>query len=421
VGRLILGGLGVLGLLAHAALVFTSPWSGRPALFLVLAGSAAAVAGVTALLARHLPSGKAAIIWVVAVSLAAHALWLVKPPGLSEDVYRYAFEGRLVRAGVSPYQHPPDDVRLVEYRDPEIWPHIGHKELSTIYPPLSLVAFAIGDALGGVNGERALFGFASVLTAVLLLLALKQRGEPPLRAAAYAWAPLPALEYAGSGHHDSLGILLLVAAVGFATTARPGRGALAWALSVGVKGFAAVTLPVFWRQWGWRDRVMAVGGAGLLVLPLVLLSRADHSGLRAYAQRWQHNDLAFGALAELLRDGDVARVVSLVAIAAVAIGAGLSRLSLSKAALACLGGALFFSPTLHPWYTGWVLALAPLVPSAAAWLLGQTVLVSYALPGVQETPGFAEVPISWRVFQWGLPLAVGVFEVWRRLRAGKKT
>jgi hypothetical protein len=417
VGRVILGGLGLLGLLAHAALVFTAPWEDRAFLFLSLAGSAAAVAGVTALLARQLPGGRAAILWVTTISLVMHALWIARPPVLSEDVYRYSFEGRLLRAGVSPYDHAPIDERMREFRDPVVWPRIGHKELSTVYPPLSLVAFAAGDALGGVNGQRVLFGLASVLTGLLLLLTLRRDGKPPLRAAAYAWAPLPALEYAGAGHHDSLGILLLVAALAWSTAHAPLRGALAWALSAGVKGLAAVTLPAFWRHWSWRSRILSLVVGVALVVPLALLSRGDHSGTWAYAGRWQHNDLAFTALERLLNSGDAARIAALVAVAVIALAAGRARIPPVAAALVCLSAALFFSPTLHPWYAGWVLALAPLVPSAGAWALGQTVLVSYALPGVQETPGFATVPIPWRVFQWGVPLLLAGFEVWRRIRS----
>jgi hypothetical protein len=418
VGWILLGGLGALAIAAQTALVLTSPWEGEAHLFLVLIASSAAVAGVTAITARRLPGSRGAALWILAVALATHAVWLSEPPRLSDDVYRYAFEGKLLRSGYSPYDHAPLDDAVAHLRDEKIWPHIGHKELSSVYPPLSLVAFAVADIWGGVDGQRLLFGGASLLTVLLLMIALRQSGQPISRAAAYGWAPLPAIEFAGSGHHDSLGILLLIAAVGWTAAGRQGRGAVSWALATGVKVLPAISLPAFWRHWGWGQRHLALIAATAVTLPLVLLSRADHSGLWAYAQRWRHNDLAFTYLLNLFPDGDTARLVSLAAVGVVALGLGLARLPLAAAVLGSLLAALFFSPTLHPWYAGWALALSPLVPSAGAWLLGQTVLITYALPGVQSTPGFAPVPPGWRAIEWGLPLALMAFEL-RRWWAGR--
>src|ERR1041385_1101063 len=38
-------------------------------------------------------------------------------PSLSDDIYRYSWEGRAQRAGISPYEYPPSAPELVFLRD----------------------------------------------------------------------------------------------------------------------------------------------------------------------------------------------------------------------------------------------------------------------------------------------------------------
>lgn len=411
--RALLGGLGLLAAAAHGALIASAPWSGHPQLFLALCACAASISGLTALVASRLPSDRRAALWIFVVAVAAHAPWLLRPPPLSEDVYRYAFEGRLVREGVSPYAHAPIDTALGAFRDPAVWPRVGHPDLSSCYPPLSLAAFALGERLGGVRGERLLFGGASLAVVALVLRFLLRTGRPVARAAAFAWAPLPALEFAGAGHHDALGILLLVASLGALTGARLGSSAIAWGLSAAVKGLPAVTVPGFWRRWSWRARATALGLAVLGWAPLLWLSRAPHSGLEAYAWRWRHNDLGYTAVSSLLGDGTAARAVAFSVLVLALAWIAATRLRPARASVVALAAALFLTPTFHPWYAAWPLALAPLAGSAGAWALGQVVLVTYALPGVQSTPGFAPVPLLWRIAEWLPALLLFAGDAWR--------
>src|SRR5438132_7693875 len=64
-------------------------------------------------------------------------------PSLSDDIYRYGWEGRIQRAGFSPYRHPPEAAELASLQDAS-WPRINHKNISTVYPMLSQLAFRTG-------------------------------------------------------------------------------------------------------------------------------------------------------------------------------------------------------------------------------------------------------------------------------------
>ncbi|MDX1578816.1 MAG: hypothetical protein R3266_10030, partial [Gemmatimonadota bacterium] len=61
-------------------------------------------------------------------------------PRLSEDIYRYLWDGWVQRNGVNPFVHPPGDEALSELRL-DWWSMINHPDVSTIYPPGAQLAF----------------------------------------------------------------------------------------------------------------------------------------------------------------------------------------------------------------------------------------------------------------------------------------
>jgi hypothetical protein len=415
-GALLLLGLGLLGLAAHAALAWTAPWRDAAPLYRALVACAAAASALAALLPAGALTARSASAIVLAVSAAMHAVWIPVVPSLSDDVERYVFEGRLLRRGISPYAAPPAERQraLALATDEAAGP--GHPELSTIYPPLSLLAFALGERLGGARGIKLLFGGASLAAAGLVVLWLARRGLSPARAALYAWAPLPALEFAGQGHHDGLGIALLaLAALWLAGRAR--ASAAVWGLAAAVKGASLVTLPFFWPAWPGRARGIAVGLAALGLLPLVWLSAAEHSGWRAYLLRWSHNAPLYTLLANWLESEWAIRGLLAGLLAAGLWALARARLDLPAGAAAATALALALSPTVHPWYAAWGLLWAPLAGSWALWALAQTVLWCYAPPGGPATPGHAPVPSAWMALEWGIPLGVGLVELLRRRAA----
>lgn len=76
-------------------------------------------------------------IWIPAIVLRC----LLLPAAPSDDVSRYLWEGKLVRAGVSPYAQAADAEVVRGYRDAQ-WALMNHKDRGTAYPPLAELAFA---------------------------------------------------------------------------------------------------------------------------------------------------------------------------------------------------------------------------------------------------------------------------------------
>lgn len=221
---------------------------------------------------RKVPPRHAAAL-VLAGGIALCAAALCGPPRTSDDMYRYAWDGRVQAAGVSPYAYPPAAPQLARLRDPWLFPpdtrcaawdrhvaapgvctHINRPGVHTIYPPVA-EAWYLGVHAVSPPGSRhkplQLAGAAlAVATTAALLRALRRRGDP-WRAALWAWCPAVPFGAVNDAHVDTFGVLLTVLA--FTTRADVRRGALLGG-AIAVKLLPALALP------GALAGVLAPGG-----------------------------------------------------------------------------------------------------------------------------------------------------------------
>ncbi len=195
---------------AHVGLLLIFDLSHHPVLTLGLLASA--FVGL-AFAARRLEAvaHPGAVILLGACLL--RLLLLPLPATLSDDALRYLWDGKVARAGWNPYALPPAAPELAPLRD-ATWRRLPHRDVPTVYPPLAITGFSIATLLPFPLLSWKILATAADLGACALLLRLaRRRGLPPGRAAWYAWNPLVALEVAGMGHVDALGVAAVVGAV----------------------------------------------------------------------------------------------------------------------------------------------------------------------------------------------------------------
>ncbi|MBK6811021.1 MAG: hypothetical protein IPG81_19430 [Sandaracinaceae bacterium] len=257
------------------------------------------------------------------LTLGLGLVLLAVPPVLSDDLYRYVWDGRVLAAGHDPYAHAPDAPALAGLRDAHAL-RVNHPELPTIYPPLAIAAFAALSGLG-LLGPKLL----GLLGHALLVLAVA-RLTPPARSAQASFAvalnPLLLAEGPLNGHIDVLAaacVLLALLAwsrlpggtstVGpVVTTPRPHRAradraarfrvGLFGALAIGLKLVGFLLVPLLAgardRRLRWVAPALLLVGVALLA-PLPFAGHAERdvpSGLGQYATRWRGNDGAYGVL-----------------------------------------------------------------------------------------------------------------------------
>lgn len=337
---------------------------------------------------------------ILAVALALRLMFVFQPAQLSDDIYRYLWDGHNLLRGVNPYaaapaaMTPPADLLQVHAA-------INHQEYITIYPPAAQLVFAAGAALGGkVVGLKALLVLLDLALCALLILLLQRVQLPVWRAVLYAWNPLPVLEIAGSGHADGAGMALFAAALLLLLTCgdRRLRGASSGALfaTAGlVKLFPLVLAPVLFLLVPSGRRLHFLAGfstaAALLCIPFLphLVNMLQTLGV--YAGNWEFAGFAFNTLRHWTGSGSAARTL-LVAILLLSVAAATRRMTAAdpetpdrtaraRRALSAfyliVMALLLTTPTLQPWYALMLAALLPFAAGPAGIVLCWAVLLTY--------------------------------------------
>ena len=316
-------------------------------------------------------------------------LWW-SPPTLSDDIFRYVWDGRVQLAGINPYLHPPAAPELAHLRD-ELHGLVNHPDVPTIYPPLAQLFFRLVCAL---SATPAALKFALLLCdfglCLLLRRSLVRRGQDPCRVLLYAWHPLPVVEIAGSGHIDALGILLLFGALYALQIRRIAAATAALAGAFLAKLVPLVLLPALWRQAGkgWfdlRPRRALIWFPALALLGYMPFAEAGSklaTGLSTYAQHWHFNAAVYALIQSALAPWDAAahlhaRWLCAALLVALGLRAQIQLADPYAAACTTLGAYVLLSPTMHPWYLLWILPFLPFFAHPAWGLLGGLVALAY--------------------------------------------
>lgn len=350
---------------------------------------------------------------LLAVGIALRVLMLGSPASLSDDLWRYLWEGRVLLSGENPFSLAPNAPELLALRN-DTWAQVAHRDIPSIYPPLAQSLFAALSALYEAPiSWKLLSGAADVGTLWMLAKGARQRGIPAWAPTLYALHPLPILETAGSGHLE--GVALFFAA--WALTQEPGRASFLSGLGAGVKVLpGALWIPLLRSA---PKRAALGAGLALLVLtaaslPLLDAGPALLGGFGSYYTHWSFNASLFNVLRPL---GAAARPVGTL-LGAGFVGWAAWRLRDPAAFFLAVTGALvLLSPVVHPWYLLWPL-LPALLRGRWEWaVLASTGLLSYAvLAGYDGHPETWKEP-AWVVWAEYLPAAAAALWASRQRRS----
>jgi hypothetical protein len=348
--------------------------------------------------------------WGLGAALVFRLLWLPATPALSDDFYRFRWDGLLVSHGHNPFAETPQQLLATPPADadalplPELrrlLPLLNSPAYFSVYPPVcqalyGAVAWAFPTSQTGfLVVVRLALLLADAGAAALLLWLLPRAGWPARRALAYLLHPLVVVEVMGNVHMEGVVVcfLLLTGALLVRRRTRLAAGALA--LAVATKLLPLLALPLLARQLGWRQFYWFSGVlAGTLVLvflPFLSCSLLLHIGLSLdlYFQSFEFNASIFyvlRAVGQWLVGYDlVGGLGPLLGLGVAVLAFWLARragrpalAALPQWLLLTLSGYFALATIVHPWYLVPLVALSCFSPLrfARAWA-GMAVL-SYA-------------------------------------------
>ncbi|MGD8890806.1 MAG: hypothetical protein PVF53_20490, partial [Desulfobacterales bacterium] len=315
---------------------------------------------------------------IFCLGILARLLFLQYP--VSNDVFRYVWEGYIQNLGFNPYSYHPNHSALVEIARGKlhpVWLQINHPNLAAAYPPLTLLIFR---SLAWVNPSPFLFkmamiGFDIGMMIILMLIMIDKRMSPS-RLLLYAVNPLVILFIAGEGHFDIIQAFFVCLALYLMRRKKNEiTGFISLGLAVLTKYFALVAFPFLVRAEN-RWKSMAVLVPLFLYVPFINAGADIFKSLGLFAATFHHND----SVAVLLRYlfGDQANLISLPLILLCLVWIYLFVQNQMRSIYVAIGCLLLFLPTLHPWYLVLMVPFLVFYPSKA-WLY-LTVAIVFPFP-----------------------------------------
>jgi alpha-1,6-mannosyltransferase len=348
-------GLGVILLVALTICSQNFSRRGEPSFFIPLA-----VAGLAYLFTiRELFSASEFPKHVILFGLALSALWqfqfLRMPPGLDDDIHRYVWDARVQRLGYNPYIVVPGDPALASLHTSETRT-LNNPEVPSPYPAGAQLFFrAVTSIHESTLALKVALVVCDLAIVFVLLDILRCSGQGTHWVLAYAWHPLLAIEVAGSGHVDVVGVLLLL--VSAASLVRRWRAvaAVSFGLAVAVKVLPIVLMPLYWKRVRLRDAALAAIVVALLYVPFLNHGRIPIGSLGTYVQRFRFNDPVFATLERVAAPQLVAGLAVLVGILTAIWMRRKSAEGSAEAFAWPMAASLLCAPVVYPWYLLWML------------------------------------------------------------------
>jgi hypothetical protein len=387
----------------------------------------------------------------IGCSIVFRLVLLFSVPNLSDDFYRFIWDGRLLATGEHPFAHIPsyyiEHTATIAGIDESLYSKLNSKYYYTIYPPVAQFMFWFAAKVSSsVYGSLIILksfnivseiGSIIVLQKLLVYFSLARE-----RALIYALNPLIILELTGNAHFEAVMIFLVLLSLYFILTKRQKFSSISIALSIGVKLIPIIFLPAIIQVQGWKNafRYWAVAIPTSIILFLPLMDYSTLTGFQNsipyFFSRFEFNASIYYFIRELgyvvfghniiYIAGPLLGVIAFLIILHISIN-GLPRVFLNapdsfpagslpiewryiQTLAGCLLIYYLFTTTLHPWYIATLLALSVFSNFRFVILWSFSIFFSYA--GYSDS-GFSEN--LWLVaVEYISVLGFFAYELWKK-------
>lgn len=365
------------------------------------------------------------------IALAGHLLTLFFSPQLSDDLYRFIWDGMVMQGGIHPMAYTPE--YLIQHPDilsvPQgLYEMLNSKDYYSVYPPVLQSLFLVSYLIAGASIAGNVLFLKSILLLVqglILFLLYRLAGimkTDQRRILLFALNPLIILEYPGNLHMDTLMNAGLLAALLLSFRSSAWWSGLAMALSILSKLVTVILVPFFPRQMYWNKMIVS-GLFTILISSLIIwCTFGQHNGWLESVGLWFHSFEFNASLYYLAKAAGYAvygynRIAFIGPLLAALTAGGIlwiwwmylyrKRMDWSHAMLYALTMYLLLSTTVHPWYLGLLLTLSVISGHLYPVVWTYLVVLSYSHydgGGYQEKYGLIAMEylllLSWMWVEW---------------------
>jgi hypothetical protein len=333
-------------------------------------------------------------------------LLLFSLPALSQDFYRFIWDGRLLLHGYNPYLHLPSTlINTTGFNIPEaqvLFDGMGSLSAThyTNYPPVNQLCFLLAALLAGksIMGSVVVFKLIIIGADIGIFFfgkkLLKALNLPEKNIFLYFLNPLVIIELAGNLHFEGVMIFFLIASLYYLHKQNYRWSAVFMAFSIGVKLVPLMLLPLFIRNMKLKKLLQFyfIIGFVLLIsfLPFFSLQfgRNYLNTVALWFVNFEFNASIYYVIRSIGYSIEGYNIIAAVGkVTPFVIVAMVSAFSISQRnketrfliinMLLALSIYFFLSTTVHPWYIVSLIALSVFTGYKFPIVWSAVVLLSY--------------------------------------------
>ncbi len=349
---------------------------------------------------------------------------------LSDDVYRYVWEGKLVANDYNPFILSPDAMYGTPLADTTIYPKINHPWHVTIYPPVSQYLFMASYLISGdsISGFKLLSFLFELLSLLLMYIFVKRYKLPDWTFFLYLFSPLIIIEFLFSNHLDIFGLPFLLGALILLKDSKRKLFPLSVLLALGVlvKFYLLFFIPFMFFSFNRKEKLKFILIFGLTIvifyLPFIMSSGFNVFGsLGVYLDLWQYNGSLYLLLGKFFSI-DTARYICF----GLFVSAYIPLLTMKRfknnfmlQSLLIFIVYIIVTPVIFNWYLLWVIPFMVYYRNSAIISLTGTCMLSYhGLIGIFDTGLWSQMPIL--IFISYFPFfALLIYEAYKQIKTKK--
>lgn len=346
--------------------------------------------------------------FLLIAGLLFRLVFFLASPNLSQDFYRFIWDGELVSHGLNPYLYTPDDLvakgNLVIANAQEL--RLGMRELSakhySNYPPLNQLLFAVAAALGG----KSILGGIMAIRVIIICAdlgvlyfgrkLLKHLNKSSHLIFWYFLNPLVIIELTGNLHFEGVMIFLFMTSLYLIAKNNWRWGAILYALSILTKLVPLLFLPLFLKHFDLKKSLVfyILIGVAIIVFTLPFFTTEFITNYSATLGLWfsnfEFNASSYNIIKSIGLQLDVpaykiiktfGKIIPFIIVILVLVFTffrdNKKISSLITSMLWILSAYYFMATTVHPWYIIFLVVLAIFTEFRFPLVWSLSVILSY--------------------------------------------